>query len=60
MTHVSPLALGAFSCNSHVTNVTLKTINNTLVEILVSIFLLTYTLFAFNACTLIQTVIIKC
>ena len=49
MTVVSPLALGAFSCNSHVTNVTLKTINNTLVEILVSIFLLTYTLFAFNA-----------
>ena len=26
MTHVSPLAMWAFTCNSHVTNVTLKTI----------------------------------
>ena len=26
MTHVSPLAMGAFTCHSHVTNVTLKTI----------------------------------
>ena len=26
MTHVSPLAMGVFTCNSHVTNVTLKTI----------------------------------
>ena len=25
MTYVSPLAMGAFACNSHVTNVTLKT-----------------------------------
>ena len=31
MAHVSSLAIGAFSCNSHVTNVTLKTIKNTLV-----------------------------
>ena len=26
MTHISPLAVGAFACNSHVTNVTFKTI----------------------------------
>ena len=50
MTHVSPLAVGAFACNSYVTNVTLlKTKKYIDANTKVSIFLLTYILFAVNA-----------
>ena len=51
MTHVSRLAMGAFTCNSHVTNVTLKTIKKTLiVNTKVSIIFLNSMLFATYAC----------
>ena len=59
MTHVSPLEVGAFACNSHVTNVTLKTIKNTLVQVLKYPYSYLLT-FVVNACTLMQTAIIKC
>ena len=55
ITHISPLAMDAFACNSHATNVTLKTIqikNN--IDNKVSIFLLTSMLFATNACGFIE------
>ena len=60
MTHISPLAVGAFACNSHVTNVTFKTIKYIGANTKVSIFLFTYMLFAVNAYTLMQTATIQC
>ena len=58
MTHVSTLAMGAFRCNSHVTNVTLKTIEIG-VNTKVALFLRTSMLFATNACGFIQTGIFR-
>ena len=56
MTAISPLAMRASACNSHVTNVTLKTIKkyigaNTKISIVT---------LAVNACSLIQTATINC
>ena len=60
MTHVSPLVMGAFTCNSHVTNVTLKTIEILWCKTKLFIFLLISMLFATNACGFIETGIMIC
>ena len=59
MTRVSSHAMGAFAFNSHVTNVTLKTMK-IVVDTNVSIFLLTGFLFDTNAYGFIQTGILIC
>ena len=60
MTHISSLAMGAFACNSHVTNVTLKTIKYFGVNTKESIFLLASMLFATNVCAFIEADILIC
>ena len=59
MTHVSLLAMGALTCNSHVTNVTLKTID---IGVCTKLFILLLTgmLFATNTCGFIETGISVC